>query len=249
MNSKVLVTGLCAWLLLSPLSGAATEPDWGLYQELLASHVHPGVKNGVALKVVDYPALKSSGDLDQVAEQLAAFPPEKLANRQERLAYYINAYNILAMKMVLDHWPLKSIKAVGSLVSPVWKKPAGKLGGKTVTLDELEHRILRPMGEPRIHFAIVCASVSCPDLRVQPYTASRLEAQLENQAKQFLGNPAKGMKVEEGSVRVSQIFEWFKQDFDKLGGVAAFIRRYRQDASEKLQVKANIPYDWSLNAN
>jgi hypothetical protein len=234
-------------LLVLGMSGMAAEPDWSDYSRLLGEHVQPGVKRGVALNTVNYAELKKSGEVDRVAAQLAAFPMEKLASRDEKLAFYINAYNVLAIKMVLDHWPLESIKDVGSFISPVWKKPAGRLGGKTVTLDELEHRILRPMGEPRIHFAIVCASVSCPDLRVEPYTAKRLDAQLDDQTRKFLGNPAKGMRVEEGSVRVSQIFDWFKKDFDKLGGVETFIRRY-QDVPEKLPVKANIPYDWALNA-
>lgn len=236
-------------LLVLGMSSMAASPDLSDYSGVLGKHVRSGVKNGVALNTVDYAALKKSGEVDRVAAQLAAFPMEKLASRDERLAFYINAYNVLAMKMVLDHWPLESIKDAGSIISPVWKKPAGRLGGKMVTLDELEHRILRPMGEPRIHFAIVCASVSCPDLRVEPYTAKRLDAQLDDQARKFLGNPAKGMSVEEGNVRVSQIFDWFKKDFDKLGGVETFIRRYRQDAPEKLPVKANIPYDWALNAS
>jgi hypothetical protein len=243
---KWLVAGS---LLVLGMPGMAVEPDWSDYSRLLGEHVHPGVKRGVALNTVNYAELKKSGEVDRVAAQLAAFPMEKLASRDEKLAFYINAYNVLAIKMVLDHWPLESIKDVGSFISPVWKKPAGQLGGKTVTLDELEHRILRPMGEPRIHFAIVCASISCPDLRVEPYTAKRLDAQLEDQTRKFLGNPAKGVKVEEGNVRVSQIFDWFKKDFDKLGGVEAFVRRYRQDVPEKLPVKANTPYDWSLNAS
>jgi hypothetical protein len=243
---KWLVAGS---LLVLGMSGMAAEPDWSDYSRLLGEHVQPGVKRGVALNTVNYAELKKSGEVDRVAAQLAAFPMEKLASRDEKLAFYINAYNVLAIKMVLDHWPLESIKDVGSFISPVWKKPAGQLGGKTVTLDELEHRILRPMGEPRIHFAIVCASVSCPDLRVEPYTAKRLDAQLDDQTRKFLGNPAKGVRVEEGNVRVSQIFDWFKKDFDKLGGVEAFVRRCRQDVPEKLPVKANIPYDWALNAS
>jgi hypothetical protein len=242
---KWLVAGS---LLVLGMSSMAAEPDWSDYSSLLGKHVQPGVKRGVALNTVNYAELKKGGEVDRVAAQLAAFPMEKLASRDEKLAFYINAYNVLAIKMVLDHWPLESIKDVGSIISPVWKKPAGRLGGKVVTLDELEHRILRPMGEPRIHFGIVCASVSCPDLRVEPYTAKRLDAQLDDQTRKFLGNPAKGARVEEGSVRVSQIFDWFKKDFDKLGGVATFIRRY-QDVPEKLPVKANIPYDWSLNAS
>ncbi|MEO8417380.1 MAG: DUF547 domain-containing protein [Methylophilaceae bacterium] len=248
MNIKKLSIWLLALALMASQAGMAAEPDWSDYAKLLSHHVSPGTKNGVALNVVDYAALKTSGEIDKAAAQLAAFPLEKLANREEKLAFYINAYNILAMKMVLDHWPLESIKDVGSFFSPVWKKPAGQLDGKTVTLDALEHRILRPMGEPRIHFAIVCASVSCPDLRVEPYTAGRLDAQLDDQVRLFLGNSAKGLRIEQGGIRVSQIFDWFKQDFAESGGVEAFVRRYQPGLPEKLPLKANIPYDWSLNA-
>lgn len=248
---KQFATWLMACLLLLPLSVMAAEPDWSDYARLLGKHVRPGVKNGVELNTVDYAALKKSGEVDRVAAQLAAFPLGKLTSREEKLAFYINAYNVLAMKMVLDHWPLESIKDVGSFISPVWERPAGQLGGQAVTLDELEHRVLHPIGEPRIHFAIVCASVSCPDLRAEPYTAGRLDAQLDNQVRLFLGNPAKGLIIEQDGIRVSQIFDWFRQDFAVVGGVEAFIRRNRQDLPEKLplKLKANIPYDWSLNAS
>ena len=151
------------------------------------------------------------------------------------------------MKMVLDHWPLEGIRDVGSLFSPLWKQPAGILGGKAVTLDELEHRVLRPMGDPRIHFAIVCASVSCPDLRTEPYTAARLNSQLDDQVEGFLANPAKGSRVEQQHIRLSKIFDWFKQDFSRTGGVKTFIRHYRPELPEQLPVRADLNYDWSLN--
>ena len=148
--------------------------------------------------------------------------------------------------MVLDHWPIDSIKDIGSLISPVWGKFAGDIDGKAVSLDEIENKILRTMGEPRIHFAIVCASVSCPDLRNTPYTSSKLNAQLDEQAQQFLSNTEKGLRIEKDSIHISKIFDWFEKDFKSVGGVEAFIRGYRIDLP-KLPLKDDIDYDWNMN--
>lgn len=233
--------------LLLPVGNlAAEEPDWTQYQTVL-NHLKPGVKNEISLTLVDYQAIKSDGSLDKAYQNLSSFKLERLANRDEKLAFYINAYNLLAMKMVADRWPMKSIKDAGSFFSPVWDKSAGVLGGKSVTLGEIEHKILRPMAEPRIHFAIVCASVSCPDLRNEPFTASRLNEQLDDQARQFLNNHGKGLRIDKKAIRISKIFSWFDDDFEASGGVAAFINRYRSDVPE-LKIKANLPYDWVVNA-
>ncbi|MGR9046437.1 MAG: DUF547 domain-containing protein [Gammaproteobacteria bacterium] len=224
---------------------AAEEPDWTHYRAVL-HHVQPGTKNGVSLMRVDYAAIKRDGSLEKAYQDLTGFEPGRLAKREERLAFYINAYNLLALKMVVDHWPAGSIKEAGSLFSPVWDRPAGRLGGKTVTLGEIEHEILRPMGEPRIHMAIVCASVSCPDLRNEPYSAVGLSDQLDEQTRKFLDNPGKGLAIEENVIRVSKIFDWFEDDFGVYGGVPAFIRRYRIGLPE-LKIEPSIPYDWAVN--
>lgn len=121
-------------------------------------------------------------------QNIKQFPVKNLSSREKKLAFYINSYNILALKMVVDHWPLKSIKDIGSLFRPVWGKVAGTISGKLVSLDDIENDIIRPMGEPRIHLAIVCASVSCPDLRTEPYTAKKLDSQLDEQVRLFLNN-------------------------------------------------------------
>lgn len=242
-NMKKALFIIC--LLLASLNVFAEEPDWSAYRQVLR-HVKPGSKNGVELMLVDYPAIKSDGSLAKAYQELAAYKLDSLSIREEKLAFYINAYNILALKMVADHWPAESIKDSGSLLSPVWDKPAGDLGGKQVTLGEVEHKILRPMGEPRIHMAIVCASVSCPDIRNEPYTAAQLNKQLDEQAGNFLANPAKGLKVENDSLLVSQIFDWFEKDFKTVGGVKDFIKRYKLDAPD-LKIKANLPYDWEVN--
>jgi hypothetical protein len=164
-------------LLILSFNSFPAEPNWSAYAEVLKS-VSQGTKNNVKLALVDYRALKENGKLEAAYQQLSNFPVTNLSNKEEKLAFYINAYNILALKMVLDHWPIDSIKDVGSLITPVWGKSAGDIDAKTISLDEIENKILRPMGEPRIHFAIVCASVSCPDLRSSPYTASDLNTQL-----------------------------------------------------------------------
>ncbi len=233
-------------LFFSAWNVLAEEPNWASYRGVL-EQVKTGSKNGVSLMLVDYQTIKTNGTLDNAYQTISGFAPGRLSGRKEQLAFYINAYNILALKMVADHWPTESIKDAGSLFTPVWDKPAGKLGGKVMTLGEVEHKILRPMGEPRIHLAIVCASVSCPDLRNEPFTAARLNEQLDDQARKFLHNQGKGLKIEKKAVRISKIFDWFEEDFDMHGGVPAFIKRYRNDLPE-LKVKANIPYDWTVNS-
>ncbi|MDP3334295.1 MAG: DUF547 domain-containing protein [Methylococcaceae bacterium] len=246
MLNKLLMLIFAGLLWLSG-SVSAEEPDWSDYREVL-TQVKPGTKNNVKLMLVDYPALKANGSLDKAYKKLSSFDLKHLSGRDEQLAFYINAYNILALKTVVEHWPLDSIKDVGSLLSPVWDKSAGELGGKTVSLGEVEHKILRPMGEPRIHLAIVCASVSCPDLRVEPYTAAKLSAQLDDQTQRFLDNPGKGLVVDKDKIRVSQIFDWFEKDFAAGGGVDAFIKHYRPDLPD-LKIKTNIDYDWSVNSS
>jgi len=226
---------------------AAVEPDWRNYAKVL-QFVNQGQKHGVSLALVDYAAIKKSGQLDKVYQQISSYPVNTLSGKEETLAFYINTYNILALKMVADHWPLDSIKDIGYFFSPVWGKEAGTIGGRVLSLDDVENTIIRPMGEPRIHFAIVCASVSCPDLSNEPYTAAQLDKQLESQANAFLHNKQKGLRVEANNIVVSKIFKWFKGDFAKVGGVNAFIRGYRTDLPVAYPMTATLNYDWSVNA-
>ncbi|RMD80121.1 MAG: DUF547 domain-containing protein [Gammaproteobacteria bacterium] len=238
-------------LLLLAGPGSAREPDWGLYGAILADHLRPASRGGIPYQGVDYPALRRDPRWPRLLERLARFDEAALAGRAERLAFWINAYNILAMDTVLRHWPVDSIKEAGGWLTPVWDLPAGTVAGRRVSLGEVEHRILRPMGEPRIHFAIVCASVSCPDLRAEPYTAARLEAQLEDQARRYLASP-KGARREGATWHLSRIFAWFEEDFARVGGVAAFVRP-RLPASPGAAApafqrwEADLPYDWHLN--
>ncbi len=233
-------------LLVNSISLFAAEPDWRDYNQILRNYVKVEHHFDTPLSWVDYSRLKQDPAFAKVVGQIEHYPISQLVSKEEKLAFYINVYNILALKTVLDHWPLESIKDVGSFIYPVWYRDAGTIDGKTVTLNEIEHKVLRPMGEPRIHFAIVCASISCPDLRNEAYTASKLNQQLEDQTQRFLDNPAKGLNSKAQTLRVSQIFDWFEDDFAQQGGVETFIRHYKK-LPEKITLKANLPYNWSVN--
>lgn len=221
-----------------------------LYGKLLASHTEPGVKDGLSARMVRYKELAKDPHWSDLLEQLEKFPLDELRDRNERMAFYLNAYNILAINMVQENWPLRNLRSLGSLVRPVWKHDAGIVGGETVTLSYLEHDVLRAMGNPRVHVAINCASMSCPDLREEPYEAERLDEQLDDQARRFLRQEAKGILINEstGTVRLSSIFGWFEDDFEEEGGVASFIRRYRPDINGDYALQADLPYNWSVNA-
>ncbi len=248
MKQKCTLLILVFSMLLSANS-LAKEPDWSAYANILSKYVQPGVKNGVALMVVDYQAMKADPLFKKAIDRIEAFSPQQLTDKNEKLAFYINMYNIYAIKMVADHLPLKSIKDVGSFFSPVWKKNIGRIEGEAISLDEIEHAILRKMGEPRIHMAIVCASVSCPDLRNEPYTAARIQEQLDDQANTFLHNPGKGIKIKGNELFISKIFDWFEEDFEAMGGVKSFVLKYRKTLNPSVRMDSYLIYDWNLNSN
>lgn len=235
-------------LLFSCLASAsvwASPPDWSSYDRLLSKHLQMGEKNGVPVMLVDYSALARDPDLARSVALIERQDTDQLQTREQRLAFYINAYNIFALKLITDNWPINSIKDAGNWWRPVWYHNVGKIDGEAVSLDDVEHQILRPMGEPRIHMAIVCASVSCPDLRREAYRAQLLDQQLEEQTRQFLQNEHKGVRDAGEIWHVSKIFDWFDKDFEP-GGIAAFIRQYR-DLPADAVVQPDLEYDWAVN--
>jgi hypothetical protein len=228
--------------------------DFSSWDGLLKKYVDSKTINGVTLNAVDYKKLAADPAYTKLVQDLEAFSLSTLKTKDEKLAFWINVYNIMAAKMVLDNYPVKSIKDAGSLFTAVWKQPVGVVAGKERTLNEIEHEILRKMGEPRIHVAIVCASVSCPDLRKEAYTPDKLNSQLDDQMTLFLANPKKGLTVDDkkGYVYVSSIFKWFAEDFEPKGGVRTFIAPYSPEPlkasvkNDKLTVYY-LDYDWGLN--
>ena len=233
-----------------PVTGGPTAFDADAWDGFLERYTR--ATSDVAGVRVDYAGLARN---PQWRGFVAGLEPASLpADANGRLAFWINAYNVLAIDMVVRHLPLESIRDVGSLFRPVWKRPAGTVAGRAVTLDTIEHEILRPLGEPRIHAAIVCASTSCPSLRREAYRAERLDAQLDAAMRDWLGDPEKGLRVESGRVRLSKIFDWFDEDFAAAGGVLAFVVPYLsapvRRALDALGPNPRIvwfDYDWSLN--
>jgi len=250
LNTMCIGLGIMA-VLSAPPAFAFDFPSW---DGLLKKYVAPKTINGVKLQAVDYKRLGNDQAYTKLIKDLEMTSLSSLKTREKKLAFWINVYNIMAAKMVIEHYPVKSIKDVGNFFTTVWKKDVGVVAGKMRTLNEIEHEILRKMDEPRIHVAIVCASVSCPDLRAEAYTVENLDRQLDNQLKLFLGNAEKGLRVDKkkGRVYLSSIFKWFKKDFESKGGVRNYLASYAPKAAKaslknhKLSVHY-LDYDWELN--
>lgn len=242
------------WLLV-PGALAETGSDYvGLYAELLADYTQ-SVDAEVGTRV-DYRGLRDEPRWQVLLGELATVEPSQLGGRQEQIAFWINAYNIFAIDLVVRHYPVASIRDIGSFFRSVWKREAGSLGIRAYSLDEIEHDILRPMKEPRIHGAIVCASISCPNLAREPYRAQSLNAQLDASIRRWLARPEKGLALDPGAgrLKLSRIFKWFAKDFGGRKGVLAFVQKYAPGAdarwlrehAEKVDV-SYLEYNWGLN--
>jgi hypothetical protein len=245
------ITGKLTFILLIvsyPLSAGASQGpvDHSIYNRLLKAHVIEGR--------VDYGGFKKDeAQLDAYLAALGAIDPGELA-QQEQMAFYINAYNAWTIKLILGAWPeLNSIKDLGGLFQSPWKKSFVKLRQRVVSLDHIEHNILRPRyKDPRIHFAINCASISCPPLLNAPYTGSELDRQLDVATTNFINDPDNNY-IKGGALHVSKIFKWFNEDFN--GDVYGFFKRYaRGELKQRLASNGGdlkikyIPYDWGLNS-
>ncbi len=197
--------------------------------------------------------------LDAYLARLAATDPSNLGEA-EQLAFWLNVYNAYTLKLIADSYPVGSIRDVVSgpfipAVNTPFKVDFVGVGGQTMTLDDVEHGTIRAeFDEPRIHFALVCAARSCPPLRDEAYAGDRLDVQLDDQARRFLHDPDKNrVPAEEGTARLSKIFDWFGGDFGgSAAAVQAFVAPYFDGAvRETLEAGgyevAYLPYDWSLN--
>lgn len=214
-------------------TGTVAHTQWNV---LLQKHVD---RDGN----VDYKNfLKDKEALQDYLDFLAKNEPQKNWSKAEGLAYYINLYNAATVSLILEHYPLESIKDISS----PWGKDRVAIGSETYSLGDIEHKILRKMDEPRIHFAINCASYSCPKLWNKAFTAADLESQLTAVTKDFVSD-TKRNRITENEVELSNIFKWYKKDFTEKGSLIDYINGY---SKTKISTDANISYlkyDWSLN--
>jgi hypothetical protein len=208
---------------------------------------------------VNYAGLKASPDanqaLDQYLNHLSSASLNRPADKNSKLAFWINAYNAVTVKGILQHYPTTSIKNHVSNFGGynIWKDLKIQVGDQTFSLDDIEHKRLRKMNEPRIHFAIVCASISCPRLLNQAYVGPQLEQQLTANAKDFFANPT-NFRYDGRNFQLSKILSWFGDDFgsepsSRLRAIAPYLpTQAAQDAASQNKAAISfISYDWGLN--
>jgi hypothetical protein len=251
---------------LAPLPPPPADPaafTHDAYGRVLASVVGP---NGL----VDYAALAADpDDLERHYARLAAISPDSQPDAfptpESRLAYWLNAYNAAVLTAVVRRWPIDSVRDVPPPLLGFFVRQRVVLGGRKLSLYELENGLVRTrFDEPRIHFALNCASLGCPRLPATPFTAAGLDAELDRETRRFVAAP-RNVRVEQadGVIHLSSIFDWYDDDFTD------WLRRHRPDvpptlpsyvrlyANEELQTALDacarcrvefIPYDWTLNA-
>ncbi len=232
----------------------AERIDFAVWDRLLMAYV----TEGKGANLFDYASVTAADRqaLDGFLASMAALPIS-LYSRPQQFAYWINLYNALTVQVVLDHFPVESIRDID--ISPGWFSdgPWGKalieVEGQTLSLDDIEHRILRPIWrDPRIHYAVNCASIGCPDLRPSAYQAEGIEAALDDAARNYVNDP-RGVTVRDGRIIVSKIYDWFYEDFGRdPESLKAHLLRYAgPELAMKLEAIGEIhdtEYDWRLNA-
>lgn len=192
---------------------------------------------------VDYKGFKTeSKNLNDYVNYLASKVPSEDWSSNEQLAYFINVYNANTIKLIVEHYPLKSIKDISS----PWLKNRLKIGDKDFSLADIENGILRKMNEPKIHFAINCASYSCPKLLNIAYTSENVQELMERATKEFINNPEKN-KLSTGNLKLSEIFKWYKSDFTENGSLIDYINQYSDVPISTDAIIDYIEYNWNLN--
>lgn len=241
---------LATTLAVAALSTAnAAPPSHDALDKALKKHVANGQ--------VDYAALKDDRQLldDYVATVGDTARSEfDTWNNNDQLAFLINLYNAETLQLIVDNYPLSSIKDIGSLFTGPWDQSEVKLFGEKQTLNFLEHEFIRVnYDEPRIHYALVCAALSCPPLRSEAYLGNKLSAQLDDQAKTFLTNTTKNrVDTTTKTLHLSKIFDWYDDDFSNngntlIGSLKPYLPKDVRDQVDSSYEVKFVSYDWRLN--
>lgn len=251
--------------LLALPTAWAEDFDHRAWNNLLQSHVRP-VNDGKATEVDYWGMARDRAALQRYLKALSLITPQQFDQwpEDQQLAFLINAYNAWTVELILTAWPeLDSIRELGGFFSSPWSKEFIPLLGETRTLDDIEHGLIRGSGrynDPRIHFAVNCASIGCPALRPEAYVGSRLDQLLNDQTERFLSDRSRN-RIEGGVLKLSPIFKWYREDFEKgwqgFWRLEDFLLTYadalniKPDFAKKLKAgNATIEflnYDWRLN--
>lgn len=269
----IAVGSLVLFAVTTSVYASAGEGLHSTFDNLLSEYVTP-ISNGASTQV-NYDGFKKERTrLNEYLAQLAKVKQSTFDSwsKNKQLAFLINAYNAYTIELILTEYPdIDSIRDLGSFFSSPWKKEIAPLLGENRTLDEIEHELIRgtnqstkTYNEPRIHFAVNCASIGCPALREEAYTGDKLDEQLEAQTKRFLADASRN-KMSENTLHLSKIFDWYREDFDRESGswrgtstLNAFILLYK-DAMQLTEAQVSalkndtadieyLDYNWALNA-
>ncbi|PLX88595.1 MAG: DUF547 domain-containing protein [Desulfuromonas sp.] len=263
---KKMAIGLVLVFLLCP-SVFAFDHNHSNWNELLQKHVH-WINQGVASQV-DYAGMqRDEKQLQAYLDELSAAYWSDFSRweKPQQLAFLINAYNAYTVKLILSDYPdLQSIKDLGSFFSSPWGKSFFTLLGKPRSLDEIEHQMIRAPGafdDPRIHAAVVCASIGCPGIRDEAFVAERVDQQLEDSFRRFLSDRSRNRyNAQNDRLEISKIFDWYAEDFSSgfrgQDSLAAFLGNYAElladDENARQRIAAGqvriefLDYDWALN--
>lgn len=237
-----------ALALFGSVATARAGFDHDLYDRLLKSHVKDGL--------VNYKALKDDPRLDRYLQQLASARLDDLKSRNDKVAFWTNAYNAYTLKLIADHYPVSSIYdiKVPDYADP-WKVPMARVAGTVYTLDQIENEILRPKWpDPRIHYALVCAAKSCPQLRSEAYTAADLDDQFDDQAAWFMIHRNQ-FDLSTRTAMLSKVYEWYAVDFgkDQTEALRTLIPHVEEPLALALEKEAKqwkvrfVEWNWELN--
>jgi uncharacterized protein DUF547 len=244
-KKSLVIIAILIFLGITGGNASSAAVDNRIFADLLKNYVKDGV--------VDYAGFKrNESRLDAYLRMLEGVNTGTL-ERRAQFAFYVNAYNAWTIKLILTGYPgVESIKDLGSVFKSPWKKEIVRLDGDSVSLDHVEHEILRPrFKDARVHFAINCASRGCPPLFAEPFQGDILEQQLDTVTGAFLNDPGYN-RLDGNTLYVSRIFKWFKEDFNK--DIVGFFLKYAEGPLKKglaagkdsLKIKY-LDYDWSLN--
>jgi hypothetical protein len=246
-NSIALLLG--SWVLV--YNASAFDHNYSQWNALLQKYV-TSTNGGVTTSVQYSELVTNTVQLNEVLQSLSKVTQSEFDSwsQQQQIAFLVNAYNAFTWKLIVDHHPVTSIKKIGGWRNQ-WKMDFFELLGKPRNLDWIEHSVLRKKyKEPRIHFALNCASISCPPLRQQAYTAQNLEEQFQNQTILFLRNPQETkIDVQNKTIKVSKLFDWFAKDFgENTQEVIAWISQYLPTTVSIKDFELQYTnYDWNLN--
>ncbi len=215
------------------------------YEQILKNYTKNSIYKNTSYVGIDYKNPNVKDKINKVVSEIQKFDKKKLKTKNEELAFLINLYNIYVISIIIENLPLNSIMDLGQ---GIFDKKFIYINNQSYSLNDIEHILIRKnFNEPRIHFALVCAAISCPDIRNEMYSGKKLNEQLEDQTKTFL-NSKKGVYIENNIIYLSSLFDWYKDDFGTTNdNIIKFINKYNQiNINSKNQIKY-ITYLWDLN--